>query len=918
MAGGKHTEMGSVLPCGRISKKQIPSVGKTQPLPPNKKPKNYALKVSVTSGGKKVSGAKVTVSGATVVSDKSGVSKFGKKPEGAYAITVGFGADSDYVDISTAINFDLSSDTNKAVNVELKNIVSAKIETEYDVVVLDRKINAFQESTETKIETDDVCLIQVSFQQSNKAFPYAKTAKLECTGGGKVDLFTDPKCTVPFDGTIKTNQITSEAQSSYYLKAKTTGKFKLAVTLEDPGDVKVKLKEAKVEQPMGVAEIKGRLFTNDIASIKGKKVNQDQQPITKYYKALKDLKLPDQIEMSDSDKVKKGRFLHVQKDDSHARAKYILKIDPGQWEATCDGYQLYFAYTGLSGGVQVFDAETKGNKIDLSKPTLISDLKSSNGEKVFWIEGNADTKKKLDLVFGITLNRPAKGLGNKAKKNADWARFTILKIDKVAVKYDKVAGQPEAWDEGGGKFYINFKSDPDGRKVKILAKLSQKIEGVPICFMLAPDKDNGTLPTLTAGAWSQKNYKTKDVPGTHEWDWSKLGEALKQKDKTNRDDYFHLSKETNAEGEAEMELLLPRSAGEKFTPACYIQDDPLLAKYIDGDTDLEKLKPILAKKSIEVSRKFWYEIVEVEGVTPRTFDGAVGIYEHTKAIMEKAPNVKVTRTTVNGIVPQAIYPFYMVKLNGGNGDALVISDSNKGQFFAGCAAETEKPIKVPILICDAQWDPGGATTQLSFDKIDASKFPANVTTDKLMIIPCLQGGALVVSGSYKAAEWDPAAKAGAGGWVNVRRGVFTDADFSIDPNRTSLRDVKVALPAGVAPVAGTKVWIKFVLNGANGPYLGEYSRATKKILAVYDPKEPVDFQNTIAHELGHAFSQVKSDYSGGLPSQEWQYVHQGSHCRYKNGKTCLMYQSGPIADSLNRYCPDCHPYVLIEDMNKLA
>jgi hypothetical protein len=86
---------------------------------------------------------------------------------------------------------------------------------------------------------------------------------------------------------------------------------------------------------------------------------------------------------------------------------------------------------------------------------------------------------------------------------------------------------------------------------------------------------------------------------------------------------------------------------------------------------------------------------------------------------------------------------------------------------------------------------------------------------------------------------------------------------------------------------------------------------------VYEPADPVDFQNTIAHEIGHAFKQVTKVRPAGIPAHPHQYDKQGSHCRHATDK-CVMYESGPIVGSFNRYCDVCHPYVLVQDMHKFA
>jgi len=310
----------------------------------------------------------------------------------------------------------------------------------------------------------------------------------------------------------------------------------------------------------------------------------------------------------------------------------------------------------------------------------------------------------------------------------------------------------------------------------------------------------------------------------------------------------------------------------------------------------------------------------VEGINVPDFGVAEGQYARIKSTMKKADNLDVTRATVNGFNPQAIYPKYMIKVNGGAGDALVVSDTNKNQFFTGYTPEDDKPIKIPILVCDAQWDAKGNTAPWTSSVLTSGSFASlNVETGKEIIDPPLQGGGLYVSGTWEAAESD-----GSGGWINHRSGNLSDADLSIDPGRNSLSKVKVGLPAGVGPVtADTRITINNLAVKGAASYLGE--SFNHRILAVYNDStelDKADFQNTIAHEIGHAFHQViKGDPAGGvagIPKHPIQKdLGQGNHCRYKTDK-CVMYDAGPIKGSLNRYCEKCHPYLLVTDFSHIT
>ncbi len=254
-------------------------------------------------------------------------------------------------------------------------------------------------------------------------------------------------------------------------------------------------------------------------------------------------------------------------------------------------------------------------------------------------------------------------------------------------------------------------------------------------------------------------------------------------------------------------------------------------------------------------------------------------------------------------------------MGGGNADALVISDQNKADFFSDPAlnAEGDKPVKIPLLICDAQWDTNGNTGAKDIPWAASTGFPIDLGTDKLVINPPLQGGDLFVSGTWESMEWDGAA------WRNPKNGNLANGDLTINAGRDSLYKVTVNLPAG-AGAAAPNLWVRIndlVIKGANGPYLGEYDRTTKRILVVYEAANAADFQNTIAHELGHAFHQTALGNTAGEPAHANQYSKQGSHCNYNTDK-CLMYESGPIAGTLGEFCPVCHPYVILQDMSELA
>jgi hypothetical protein len=425
--------------------------------------------------------------------------------------------------------------------------------------------------------------------------------------------------------------------------------------------------------------------------------------------------------------------------------------------------------------------------------------------------------------------------------------------------------------------------------------------------MLSPDKNN-----LKEANWGV------DLPAT--WNWDAATSDVKQKDKVNTTDLLHMIKETDAQGEAECDtLVLSAIGGDKFWPAVYIRQDPHLAAYVHGHATLEERKPKIADDPIKVWRRFAYVRIKAGGRRYPSLTTAVDVYGRIRARMIKRPPVVYSQNAVRAMARPSLLPEYMFKVNGSDSLRLNVSDANMGQFFGGVGAEAEHPIKVPIITCDFNWaNERNSAVVANFDR-RATAFPVNVGTDVHVCDPPLQGGALLVSGDWVAAEWDPAANAGAGNWANVRNGALANGDVDIDKRRNSINAVRVNLPAAVgATTADTKVWIRnLVVQGAPDDYLGGYNNS--QILALYDPTNPVDYQNTIVHELGHAFFQTLQNQAwAGLPNNP-NFIQDptGPHCTYNTDK-CVMFTSGPIAGSLNRYCPDCHPHMLVQDMSALS
>ena len=791
----------------------------------------------------------------------------------------------------------------KQATVEFKArrvLVTPTLEVEYKVVPLDREGSKHQASSETKLTPEPVYIL-VSLTAEPDDPPFTGGGKL--TASDSVEVFEEEACTTKVDltATIPKEKVLGK-KLKLWLRGKTKGKFDLkfeaAGTLAKPFSA-----APAVTVPMAVVDLEMKVHQQDVTKIEALSVDPTQ---ASYLKDLKAAKIPDQLALSDEAKVKQGRLLHAQKDGAFGRARLLFPKSGPQWPKGCEGYKLVIEANATSGAVAIYDKEIEGTKKDFPVEVKVSDL-MKNKEIELWVQGTSTTSKVCDVELQVQLDRAVEG-GQPAatkRKYADFARFTVVEIKTVELDYTAPVGKAPPWDDGKSEYCVNLEAGDAGRKIKLKATLKEPLKDVQVHFMLAPDKNN-----QKAANWGI------DLPS--KWKWHEIAQAIKQKDRTAPAKLLHVSAKTDDKGVATAEVLLSRIGGDIFQPAAYVVEDPHLAKYVDGDSTLEKRKPVFWAKKTKVLRRIWFQRVMVEGINCPAFDGAIGQYKTIKVDMVKATDLDVTRATVNGYNPQAIYPRYMIELNGGNGDALVVSDKNKKQFFTTFAKDAEKPNMVPILVCDAQWDPDGDTSGQSPEG-KATSFPVSINFDKKLISPPLQPGDLVKTGKWQAAEWDAAANAGKGGWTNVRKGKVANGDVSIAPGRGSLFAAQIAVPAGAgATTAETHVWITdLILRGADD-FLGESFQ--KKILAVFDPKEPADFQNTIAHELGHAYHQIiEGDPAGGVAGvpkhpKQLNAKNQGNHCRNLTDK-CVMYDSGPIKGSLNRYCDMCHPYMLVQDMS---
>ncbi len=790
--------------------------------------------------------------------------------------------------------------------------ITAKIDAEYKVALLDKNLSSHQEPSEEKVVTDST-EVELWLEQDHGSPEFDQGAKIDISGPGTIDAFLDKEMTTTLNtrDLIPKDKITGGKKLKVWVKGTKAGKFTLKLTPSRSANGKFII-QPPAEMEMGVVELKMEIYEQDVSSIASIHVDPDKEPISDYHTALDAKALPDQIVLSDENKIKKGRLLHVQNDTNFGRSKVIIKaLTADQFPGGCDSYDITLNSGGKSGQLKLFDAEFDGTEVTLPLKVKKSDL---TADKTYWVEGASETNALKEAVLDLGLNRASGGMAKTPKRNGDWGRYSIVKIDNIELDYTQPTGGPNAWDATNKRFFINMQTGTAGRTIKIKAKLSKALKDVTVHFMLVEDKNN----RKTAN-WG---VDLPNDPRVHKWIWKDITANVKYLDKTDRKDLLHYSVKTDVKGEVSKEVILSQFGGDTFYLAAYIEQDPHLAKYIHDHATLGKRKPVMATNEINVWRKFWYQEVKVEGVTVAGFGNAADCYDDVKAVMEAAtPVVEMPRTTADALSPPVIYPKHMLsyyqdpitldmKNNYPNdtSDGLMVGDDNESAFFALATLSTERPVVVPMMNVNGLWIADGNTTRQNFGW-EESGFPHSIITDKQLLDPPIQGGDLLVQGRLQLQDWD---SSGTGGWINNRVVNLTATDVSLNPARDHPNELQVNKPASVIMATKTRFKILGIeVKGATN-FLGtSYSDG---ILNSYTPNDVQDFINTINHELGHSFKQVAKSPPSGIPAHPKQYDSQGSHCSYKN-QSCLMYENGPQPAALNRYCPVCHPHVLVQDMS---
>ncbi len=774
-------------------------------------------------------------------------------------------------------------------------VVTPVLEVEYKVVILDRDLARHQDPAEKKITTDPTYVL-LSLEQDKPKPAFTQGAHLKVEGVGAVEAYEDAAFTnrIDLSKPIPNAKLAAKDPYKVYLKGTQKGAFDLKLEVEAPVDRLFRAGAVALEK-MAVAELTLKIHAYDVNDLDALQVDPEE-PISAYHDALKALRLPDQKELTDQDKVQKGRILHIQRKNEDkkvacsGRAKMIVpKSAVDNWPAGTDAYEIVVEQSGSA--LELFDAEWDGTALKMPHRIKASDLR--NGDRTLWVQGKTASSKVRDVILDLALDRPDGGPSKKRKHNADWARVTVVEIDEVKLVYENAKDEHPAWDKKKKRFYINIneKGDPDGRKITVGVRLSKKIEGVPIRFMLAPDKDNTKKANwnidFPADAKSSGNpVKWKDVPA-----------ALKHSDRRNRRDFLHLAKATDADGLAELELVLSRFGGDKFRIGAYIEQDAHLAKYVHGHSDLGKREPVFAKhQPIQIWRKVWYQVSRPKKTAMPAPKGFVNSQRKVflEPIMVKEKKVGTRDFTVDPYRPD-----WQFNPGGTTNKKLCVGTHNDGDvknLFAPSTKATSP--KFHVFLCDEQYDARGVVTDeqrivwsSGTGPKDVAMASTNVSDRNLTIIdPPLQGGSLIISATWKAKENV------AGTWTEQHSGTLPASAVTLRKDRDSKRKVRVAPPgrcaggAGGCPCGGApcdlvvdgthQISARLILQAADGGYNG-WAVDDNRTSVIKGGRADYAIHNTMGHEMGHLFGKVRVSSTPGLPDHPKYYERRGGsgpHC----------------------------------------
>jgi hypothetical protein len=482
---------------------------------------------------------------------------------------------------------------------------------------------------------------------------------------------------------------------------------------------------------------------------------------------------------------------------------------------------------------------------------------------------SVNTFKMVELIEVVTQDKEK------------WVKGAAMETTEIADKIDRT-------DQDGSNFkqYINIDRDIEGvskrhpeygREIVFKARITQtdsktdKLKDISIDFTYKrTDGPNRTNP----GGSDPDVWKTvsETVVGDNSEGFKKING-----DKS-------VTVKTDEKGWSEpVSFFVSMFGGDQFE---------IIATLAPDMPSEAKSKTLSTKSKYVAWRKFWYQMTYADGYNPPEPKKAETAYKEVFADMVRSSEKKFKKEDLPlDLQNRTFYKEYMLQQGGGNTDVATVGSNNKTEFTKKQLFDKdipkEHPFKANLIICNYQCDAKDPCAEGLFKlKFNGDSLTmAQGSGGPIICKPPLKPGAkLVVTGEWskKMSPW-------------VKEGTISDGAVEIDSARGNTLTITVDLTKGATgspptPTVLKPIFIKLKVETGRG-YLGE-SFGTGHILCVYRPTaaagkqgSEVDFNDTVAHELGHMWNQTPtpSKQPDPMMNHPLQYVSHGgsgSHCRF--------------------------------------
>ena len=287
------------------------------------------------------------------------------------------------------------------------------------------------------------------------------------------------------------------------------------------------------------------------------------------------------------------------------------------------------------------------------------------------------------------------------------------------------------------------------------------------------------------------------------------------------------------------------------------------------------------------------------------------------------------------------HELWQFDMSGSTRKVVCVGTENKLKFTGlfKSPIDTTKP-KAHMVMCDVQWDGEmGSLQDFNFPSLSGSINYKNTAGNSYLGVfdPPLGGGAIVQPTSKWA--WNDGSR--------THQGNLSDTNIAIEQTRGHYSEVKVSIPSvcpagcpcgapgtAIVPSATKQAVVRVRFKAATGPWAGESGQPGYPHCLIVVNNNLNQFNNTIAHEVGHLFKSVRMDTSWkGIPDHPDQYIKrggQGSHCKENAtehatrideigdkqyvGGTCVMYH---VAVGNTVFCDNCSSDLRVRDVSDI-